>query len=120
MVVAGLRIIFCSANRLDAEMKGVEDFFAKQWSYHLPRKLWERQVSGERQAFQTGHVQIKFPSRVVKKAAKGLACGQVVKFERSALAAQGFAGSNPGHGHGTTHQTMLRRRPYATTRGAHN
>ena len=33
----------------------------------------------------------------------GQACGRVVKFERSALAAQGFAGSNPGQEHGTAH-----------------
>ena len=37
--------------------------------------------------------------------------GLVVKFERSALVAQGFAGSDPGWGHGTTHQAMLRQRP---------
>ena len=29
----------------------------------------------------------------------------------SAAAAQGFAGSNPGHGHGTAHQATLRWRP---------
>ena len=38
----------------------------------------------------------------------GWPCGQVVKFARSTLAAQGFAGSDPGHGHGTTCQAMLR------------
>ena len=32
-------------------------------------------------------------------------------FARSALAAQGFGGLDPGHGHGTTHQTMLRWHP---------
>ena len=34
--------------------------------------------------------------------------GQVVKFTRSAAAAQG---SDPGHGHGTAHQATLRQRP---------
>ena len=38
-------------------------------------------------------------------------CGQVVKFTRCASAALGFAGSDPGHGHGTAHQAMLRWRP---------
>ena len=37
--------------------------------------------------------------------------GRVVKFERSASAAQGFTGSDPGGRHGTTHQAMLRQRP---------
>ena len=34
--------------------------------------------------------------------------GRVVKFARSAVAAQG---SDPGRGHGTARQAMLRRRP---------
>ena len=29
----------------------------------------------------------------------------MVKFVRSASAAQGFAGSDPGHGHGTAHSS---------------
>ena len=39
--------------------------------------------------------------------------GRVVGFTRSASAsaAQGFAGSDPGHRHGTTHQAILRRHP---------
>ena len=37
--------------------------------------------------------------------------GRVVKIAHSALAARGFAGSDPGYGHGTTRQAMLRRRP---------
>ena len=41
----------------------------------------------------------------------GLPRGQVVKFTRYALVAQGFTGSDPGRGHGTTHQAMLRRHP---------
>ena len=35
----------------------------------------------------------------------------MVKFARSALVAQGFAGSDPGRGHGIAHQAMLRRHP---------
>ena len=37
--------------------------------------------------------------------------GQVVKFLRSASVAQGFVGSDPGRGHGTARQVMLRRHP---------
>ena len=37
--------------------------------------------------------------------------GRVVKFARSSLAAQGFTGSDPGHGHGTAHQAILRQHP---------
>ena len=37
--------------------------------------------------------------------------GQVVEFTCSASAAQGFAGSDPGCRHGTTHQAMLRQHP---------
>ena len=47
----------------------------------------------------------------VQKDARGWACGQVVKFARSASAAQGFAGSDPGCEHGAAHQAMLRQRP---------
>ena len=35
----------------------------------------------------------------------------MVKFAQSASAAQGFAGSDPGHRHGTAGQAMLRRHP---------
>ena len=37
--------------------------------------------------------------------------GRVAKFTRSASAAWGFAGSDPGRRYGATHQSMLRRRP---------
>ena len=37
--------------------------------------------------------------------------GRVVKLVPSASAAQGFAASDPGRGHGTAHQAMLRQRP---------
>ena len=37
--------------------------------------------------------------------------GRVVKFAHSASPAQGFSGLDPGHGHGTAHQPMVRRRP---------
>ena len=42
---------------------------------------------------------------------RGWPHGRMVKFVRSASVAQGFAGSDPGHRHGTTHQTMLRWHP---------
>ena len=38
----------------------------------------------------------------------GRLCGLEVKFSCSALAAQGFTGSDPGRGHGTARQAMLR------------
>ena len=37
--------------------------------------------------------------------------GRVVKFAPSVSAAQGFAGSNPGRGHGTARQAMLSQHP---------
>ena len=37
--------------------------------------------------------------------------GRVVKFVCFALAAQGFTSLDPGQGHGTAHQAMLRRHP---------
>ena len=46
-----------------------------------------------------------------KTNARGRPRGRVVKFARSASAAQGFAGSDPGRGHGTAHQAMLRQHP---------
>ena len=42
---------------------------------------------------------------------RGQPCDLVVKFVRSALVEQGFAGSNLGRGHGNIHQAMLRRHP---------
>ena len=51
-------------------------------------------------------------SNQVEAAVQGPARGRVVKFLRSALVAQGFDSSaDPGRGHGTTHQAMLRRYP---------
>ena len=44
----------------------------------------------------------------LEKKMRGWLRGRVIKFVRSAVAAQG---SDPGHGHGTTRQAMLRRRP---------
>ena len=41
----------------------------------------------------------------------------MVKFARSASAAQGFAGSYPGRRYGTTHQAMLRRHPISHPEG---
>ena len=38
---------------------------------------------------------------------RGWPRGWVVKFAHSASAAWGFAGSDPGHGHGTAHQAVL-------------
>ena len=37
--------------------------------------------------------------------------GPVVKFARSALAAQGFTSPDPGRKHGTAHEVMLRQHP---------
>ena len=41
----------------------------------------------------------------------GWPCGQVVKFTRSTLAAQGFAGADPGRRYSTANQAMLRQHP---------
>ena len=50
---------------------------------------------------------------IFKDGLRGWPHGQVVKFAHCSLAAQGFAGSDPRHGHGTTHQAMLRQHPTA-------
>ena len=42
---------------------------------------------------------------------RGRPQGQVVKIARSASTAQGFSGSDPGCGHGTALQAMLRWHP---------
>ena len=42
---------------------------------------------------------------------RGRLLGRAVKFARSTLAAQGFTFWDPGRGHGTTYQAMLRWRP---------
>ena len=44
-----------------------------------------------------------------KVSSRGWPHGRMVKFTCSASVAQGFAGSDPGSRHGTTHQAMLRR-----------
>ena len=46
-----------------------------------------------------------------KRASRGQPHGRVVEFVCFASVAQGFSGSNPGHGHGTAHWVMLRWRP---------
>ena len=51
---------------------------------------------------------------------RGRPRGRAVKFAHSASAAQGFAGSSAGCGHGAARQAMLRRRPTCKTRGTHN
>ena len=56
-----------------------------------------------------GHIVLG--QHLLKTRLEGLACGPVVKFVHSASAARGFAGSDPGHGHGTAHQAMLRQHP---------
>ena len=49
--------------------------------------------------------------RNVQTLPRRLPRGPVIKFAHSASAAQGFASSDPGRGHGTAHQIMLRQRP---------
>ena len=61
----------------------------------------------------------KFQTFDIKEQKTGRPCGHVVKFVHYALAAQGFTGSDPGCGHGTAHQAMLRCVPHATTRRTH-
>ena len=50
-------------------------------------------------------------AEVEREALRGQAHGRVVGFTLSASAAQDFAGSDPGHGHGITHQAMMRWHP---------
>ena len=47
----------------------------------------------------------------IKNNYRGWPRGRVVMFACSASAAQGFAGSDPGRGHGTTYQAILRQYP---------
>ena len=54
---------------------------------------------------------LKPPHSLPRAPSCGWPRGRVVEFTRSTLAAQGFAGSDPGCGHGTAHQAKLRRRP---------
>ena len=46
-----------------------------------------------------------------EKIVRGWPRGRVVEFVSSASVSQGFPGSDPGHGHGTARQAMLRWRP---------
>ena len=59
----------------------------------------------------SGHTTHYFLMWLKKEISGGQPCGRVVKFTRSAWAAQGFAASDPGRVHGTAHQAMLRQRP---------
>ena len=54
---------------------------------------------------------IASPSMHWKCMIEGQPHGQVVKFERSALAAQGFTSSDPGRGHSIAHWAMVRWHP---------
>ena len=54
---------------------------------------------------------VSFLEKIIRKIIRAWPRGRVVKFMHSALVAQGFAGSDPGRGHGTAHQSMLRWRP---------
>ena len=50
-------------------------------------------------------------NKVFRMGFRGRPHGQVIKFACSTSAAQGFAGSDPGHGHGTARQAVLRQHP---------
>ena len=56
-------------------------------------------------------MEYQVPIKILKILSWGRPCGRVVKFVRSTVVAQGFAGSDPGRGHGTAHQATLSRRP---------
>ena len=47
----------------------------------------------------------------IKMKMRGQPNGRVVKFMHSIWAVQGFTSLDPGQGHGTTHQAMLRQCP---------
>ena len=55
-------------------------------------------------------LEIKHTNNYIEKFL-GQPCGRGVRFARSTSVAQGFEGSDPGRGHGTAHQAMLRWRP---------
>ena len=57
------------------------------------------------------HWQQQLENAIEIKKIRDWSRARVVKFVHSALAAHGFAGSDPGHGYGPTHQVMLRRHP---------
>ena len=65
---------------------------------------------GRLKGLQSKFINRRFEASI-KRLGGGQPCGREIKFAHSALAAQGFASSNHGCGHGTTHQVMLRRHP---------
>ena len=60
---------------------------------------------------ETTGILVSVPTERIKTRCRGQPCGQVGKFARSASVARGFGSLNPGCGHGTAHQAMLRWRP---------
>ena len=71
--------------------------------------LWD---TGEEKDKGAGRMFQEIISKNVKNLIKG--AGPVAEWLSShspLQAAQCFVGSNPGHGHGTTHQATLRQRP---------
>ena len=65
-----------------------------------------------RNAFSSAQVRVKTNiEKEIKEMTRGKTPGQVVKLVRSASAAQGFAGSDPGHRPGSAHPAMLRQCP---------
>ena len=80
-------------------------------SFQLPRpqpgsRPWLLSLSQHPLILSSATYQLYF-----KTSSRGWPHGWVVKFTSSASAAQGFTGSDPGQGHGTAHQAMLRQHP---------
>ena len=57
------------------------------------------------QCYELSQSQANTLTKIIVKeyTSRGQSHGQVAKFVHSALAAQGFAHSDPGHGHDTAH-----------------
>ena len=53
-------------------------------------------------------IYLKDSIKTLKRRSVGWPRGWVVKLAHSAWVAQGFPGLDPGHGHGTVHQAMLK------------
>ena len=93
-----------------------QDTGARSWMYTVAHPMWSSfQIGVEKNTFagsMAAH-HVTEALLIFRKISflRGWSCGWVVKFARSASAVQGFASSDPGQGHGTAHQVMLRWHP---------
>ena len=92
-----------------------ENIFSKHTEHCLLDRVLGHKASVNNSTTITGHnggkIHLPGGKNDFKKLVGGRPHGRVVKFARSATAAQGFSGSDPGHRHGTAHQATLRWHP---------